>query len=177
MSRAGTANQTIDQPSEGGLASTVITARRAFADQFAGKPVWIAVAPGRVNLIGEHTDYNGGFVLPMAIDRYAVIAAAPAAKAQQVGEGNASGGSTRVRVYSAALETLVEVPLDLPITPGDPSWANYVRGVITGFQGRGLEVPGLDMVVVSDVPLGGGLSSSAALEVATATLLEAATGR
>jgi galactokinase len=120
-----------------------------------------------VNLIGEHTDYNGGFVLPMAIDRYVVMAAAPlAVRAER----------PRVRIHSAALDASAEIPLDGPVRPGKPAWANYVRGVIAGFQGLGLAVPAIEALAVSEVPLGGGLSSSAAFEVATATLLEAATG-
>jgi galactokinase len=124
----------------------------------------LAVAPGRVNLIGEHTDYNEGFVLPMAIDRYVAIAAAPAA-----------AGGDRLRVHSDALATSVDIPLDGSASPGEPAWANYLRGVVSGFEKRGIVVPPIDAAILSDVPLGGGLSSSAALEVAIATLLEAVT--
>ena len=169
MATAGTANRKLAQPNVAALASTVEAAKEAFAAHFGGAPAWLAAAPGRVNLIGEHTDYNGGFVLPMAIDRYAVVAAGPA-------KLGGRGGGARIRVYSAALETAVDLPLDTPLAPGEPSWANYVRGVISGFQRRGMAPDSLDMVIVSDVPLGGGLSSSAALEVATATMLEGATG-
>jgi galactokinase len=147
----------------------VRAAQEAFVDRFGRPPQWFAAAPGRVNLIGEHTDYNGGFVLPMAIDRYAIVAAAIADDAR-----NASG--PRVRVHSTALETTVDLPLGAALSPGEPTWANYVRGVVSGFQRRGFGPPSLDVVIVSDVPLGGGLSSSAALEVATATLLEVVTG-
>ena len=128
-------------------------------------PRWLAAAPGRVNLIGEHTDYNGGFVLPMAIDRYTVVAAAPARES-----------TPYLRIHSSALDSSVDVPLTGPPAPGKPVWANYVRGVVAGFQRRGLALPALDALIVSELPRGGGLSSSAALEVATATLLEAATG-
>jgi UDPglucose--hexose-1-phosphate uridylyltransferase len=139
----------------------------ALLQQRWGQPAaWLAVAPGRVNLIGEHTDYNGGFVLPMAIDRHVVVAAAPAP----------AGARPRLRVWSRELQAEVEVRLDSPVLPAGPAWANYVRGVVDGCLRRGLPVPALDMVVVSDLPLGGGLSSSAALEVATATALEAACG-
>jgi galactokinase len=129
-------------------------------------PAWLAVAPGRVNLIGEHTDYNGGFVLPMAIDRHVVVAAALAPV----------GARPRLRLWSRELQAEVELPLESPVLPSEPAWANYVRGVIDGCLRRGLPLPALDAVVVSDLPLGGGLSSSAALEVATATALEAASG-
>jgi galactokinase len=121
-----------------------------------------AAAPGRVNLIGEHIDYCDGFVMPFALDRAVVIAAAP-------------NGGAEARIGSAAGET-ASIPLDRPVEPGQPKWANYVRGVIRGFQDRGLIVPGFDAWVVSSVPMGAGLSSSAALECATATLLEGLTG-
>ncbi len=128
-------------------------------------PSWLAAAPGRVNLIGEHTDYNGGFVLPLAIDRHVVIAAAPAV-----------GAGPRLRLYSQALDAETEVGLAGPVSPEGPAWASYVRGVVDGMWRRGARPPALDAVVVSDLPLGGGLSSSAALEVASATLLAAAAG-
>ena len=141
------------------------TAAQVFALRFGRAPHWLAVAPGRVNLIGEHTDYSGGYVLPLAIDRHVVIAAAPAAT-----------DSGRVRAYSAALDASVDIRLDGSEVPGEPAWANYLRGVVSAFGERGLVPPGIDAAIVSDVPLGGGLSSSAALEVAMATLLEAVTG-
>jgi galactokinase len=129
------------------------------------EPQWIAAAPGRVNVIGEHTDYNDGFVLPMAIDRYTVIAAAP-------------NGSDGITLRSAAGDGIATVDLTQPLEPGPKGyWANYPLGVIAGFLARGLKLAGFDAVLNSTVPLGGGLSSSAALEVATATLLEVITGR
>jgi galactokinase len=145
-------------------------AARAFEARFKTPPAWLVVAPGRVNLIGEHTDYNAGFVLPMAIERYTVMAAAPASA---VSDGPRS---PTLRVHSAALNASVDIPLDSPQRPGEPSWSNYVRGVVAGFQARGVSVPSLCASIESDVPLGAGLSSSAALEVATATLLEVVTG-
>ena len=135
---------------DAGLLALVRTAVRSFHARFGGEARWVVAAPGRVNLIGEHTDYNGGFVLPMAIDRYVVIAAAPVA---------ARSSSPRARVHSAALDASVEIPLDAPV-PGDPRWANYVRGVIAGFRRRGLALPSFDATIVSEVPVGGGLSSS-----------------
>ncbi|MBC8132298.1 MAG: galactokinase, partial [Deltaproteobacteria bacterium] len=104
-----------------------------------------------------------------AIDRYAVVAAGLA-------KNTGPASPPRVRVYSMALDATVDLPLGKLLVPGEPIWANYVRGVVSGFERRGFTPPSLDMVIVSDVPLGGGLSSSAALEVATATLLEGATG-
>jgi galactokinase len=102
----------------------------------------------------------------MAIDRHTVIAAAPAA----------ADAGLRLRLYSAAMTEEVDIPLVATPVPGEPHWANYARGVVAGFGARGLVPPALDALVISDVPLGGGLSSSAAFEVATATLLEAALG-
>ena len=159
--RAPLAHETTAEP--GGTARA---ATEAFLKRYGTAPRWLALAPGRVNLIGEHTDFNGGYVLPMAIDRRVVIAGGP---------GRANGGR-RLRAYSGALDIAVEIPLDVPPAPGEPSWANYIRGVVAGFERRGIDVPAMDLAIVSDVPLGGGLSSSAALEVATATLLESAVG-
>jgi galactokinase len=146
-------------------AGALRTAKRLYTQRYGVAPRWLAVAPGRVNLIGEHTDYNDGYVLPVAIDRHVVIAAAPAA---------ARDG--RIRAYSAALDSSVDILPDAAMDPGEPAWANYLRGVVAGFARHGVTPPAMDAVIVSEVPLGGGLSSSAALEVATATLLEAASG-
>jgi galactokinase len=138
-----------------------------FARVWGRAPRWIAAAPGRVNVIGEHTDYNDGFVLPMAIDRYTVIAAAPP-----------EDGSMRVRLSSTAGNGAVSLDLDQPLKPAPKgAWSNYPVGVIARFKARGLDLRGFDGLIHSNVPLGGGLSSSAALEVATATLLEAITGQ
>jgi galactokinase len=154
-------------PAEAPQGVAVRAAGRVFVERFGTAPRWLAVAPGRVNLIGEHTDYNGGYVLPLAIDRHVVIAAAPAA---------GGDGVARLRVYSAALDTSVDIRLDGSEPPGEPGWANYLRGVVRAFADRRLTVGSIDAAIVSDLPLGGGLSSSAALEVATATLLEKAAG-
>jgi galactokinase len=138
--------------------------RTDFEKSSGRKPQWLAAAPGRVNVIGEHTDYNDGFVLPMAIDRYTVVAAAP-------------NGADKITLRSAAGNGVATVDLAQPLTPGPKGyWANYPLGVIAGFLARGLKPAGFDAVLNSNVPLGGGLSSSAALEVATATLLESITG-
>ena len=142
-------------PAEPAPGSAVRAASRVFSERFGSAPRWLAVAPGRVNLIGEHTDYNGGYVLPLAIDRHVVIAAAPVA-----------GDGGRLRVYSAALDTSVDIRLDGSEPPGEPAWANYLRGVVRAFGERGLIAGSIDAAIVSDLPLGGGLSSSAALEVA-----------
>ncbi|MFV2066052.1 MAG: galactokinase, partial [Pirellulales bacterium] len=121
-------------------------------------------APGRVNLIGEHTDYNGGYVLPMALDRYVIIAAGPA------------GEEPEARVFSVDRGESAPIRVRSPIEPGSVTWSSYLQGVVAGFVARGLTPPSFKAVVDSTVPVGGGLSSSAALEVATATLLESITG-
>lgn len=131
-----------------------------FKQRFGGEPLWIVAAPGRVNLIGEHTDYNGGFVLPAAIDRYVVLAAGPAA-----GE--------RSTVFAADIGDEAVIRTLGQIEPGSVTWANYMQGVVAGFVNRQHQIPAFNAIVRSSVPLGGGLSSSAALEVAMATLLEA----
>jgi galactokinase len=124
----------------------------------------MVAAPGRVNIIGEHVDYSGGYVLPMAIDRYTVIAAGPA-----------SGNNAIVASGAAADEALIS--LSVPLQHAMPGhWSNYVAGVVAGFRERGAQLSGFQALVGSDVPVGGGLSSSAALEVAAATLLETMTG-
>jgi len=141
--------------------SELATLRADFARHYGHAPAWIARAPGRVNLIGEHTDYNQGFVLPMAIEREVLLAAAP-------------NGSRQIRLRSTAIAEPDTVELSQPIwraTRGH--WSNYPRGVIAGFIERNVALIGLDLLVDSTVPLGSGLSSSAALEVATVTLLEA----
>ncbi len=136
--------------------------RQTFEQRFGRAPRWLAAAPGRVNLIGEHTDYNDGFVLPMAIERYTVVAADTAI--------------ADFRVYSTATDQMVTWPADGTPTIDDRSkWINYVWGVLAESRAAGRSAGPLDMIVDSSVPVGGGLSSSAALEVATATLLEAAT--
>jgi galactokinase len=111
-------------------------------------------APGRVNLIGGHTDYNEGFVLPLAVDRAAWLAAAPT-------------DAQACRVYARDLEAAVSFSLD-ELPPADSTWADYPRGVAWALQERGLTPIGMAAVLTSDVPMGAGLSSSAAVEVAFA---------
>jgi galactokinase len=135
-----------------------------FQARFKRKPQWIVAAPGRVNLIGEHTDYNDGFVFPMGIERYTVIAAAPANR-------------SFATLTSGHASEAVEIPLSLRVEKGQPSWSNYCRGVLAGFQELNVTIPGFECFIDSNVPIGGGLSSSASLEVATATLLEEITGK
>src|SRR5438552_9545277 len=129
--------------------------------EFGTQPDFVAGAPGRVNLIGEHTDYNDGLVLPAAIDRHVFIAAR-------------RNGSPRVRLAAAAFEGRVEFPCDDPGRPVLPAWARYPQGVAVKLLARGISVHGLDAAIAGDLPIGAGLSSSAALEVASALVLEAA---
>jgi galactokinase len=136
-----------------------------FQKTYGRAPRWIAAAPGRVNVIGEHTDYNDGVVLPMAIEFYTIMAADSAATPREVS------------VYDAHFKESTTIDVSLPVTKAQPKWSNYLRGVFAGFQNRGVKIPALDVAFMSTVPLGGGLSSSAALEVATATLIEAVTGK
>ena len=128
------------------------------ASNFGVESTLVAVAPGRVNLIGEHIDYCDGFVLPLAIERYVGIAARP-------------NDSQTARVTSTG-ESTIEIDLSRAQEIADPKWSNYLRGVIRGFQDLEYKLPGFDASIVSSVPLGAGLSSSAALECAFATLLE-----
>lgn len=138
--------------------------KKKFEALYAGAADGVVRAPGRVNLIGEHTDYNGGFVLPIAIERQTVAL-------------YARRDVRQVRFASAQADARAAVDLDRPIAPGEPAWANYCRGVAAGLVARGVELVGCDILLDSNIPLGGGLSSSASLEVATATALLAAAGR
>jgi galactokinase len=147
------------------LDALVVAAEEEFARRLGRPPRWVAAAPGRVNLIGEHTDYNDGFVLPMAIDRYVVVAADRPARPL-----------TEARLFSVAQQEWATAPVEGPITPSGPHWARYVQGVIAGSLAAGLRPGPFEAVIHADLPQGGGLSSSAALEVAAATLIESLTG-
>ena len=148
------------------ISLTALAERAAneFQKRFGRSARYVVAAPGRVNLIGEHTDYNDGFVLPMAIDRYTVLA------------GDIADGEF-TRVYS----NLMDEQYDIPLVSGDvaslPVWTRYIRGVFDAYREEGINTPAFDVVIDSTVPLGGGLSSSASLEVATATLIETMTGQ
>ncbi|MEV7647374.1 galactokinase [Arthrobacter sp. NPDC089319] len=144
--------------SAGALAEGAQVARTAdaFAARFGRAPAGVWAGPGRVNLIGEHTDYNGGFVLPFAIDKTTTAALAVR-------------GDRTVRVSSALSGTeSVEVGLD-GLGPGSVTgWAAYPLGVAWALEQAGVRLPGFDLLVDSEVPVGAGLSSSAALECAVA---------
>jgi galactokinase len=121
-------------------------------------------APGRVNLIGDHTDYNDGFVLPLAIDLECVVRAAPHER-------------VRLRSLELELEGEVDLPADGSAEPREvPGWGRYAAGVVRALAERGRPAAGLDAVVSSSVPAGSGLSSSAALEVGLALALSDAAG-
>lgn len=141
----------------------ILNANRKFKEIFSDPSAFVASAPGRVNLIGEHTDYNDGYVFPVAIDKYLNIAA------RKRSDG-------RVRLYALDVNDSYEFHLDtLPsIQRNAPAWSHYLIGVASLLQASGKEVSGIDAIITGDVPIGAGLSSSAALSVsATLTFLTA----
>jgi galactokinase len=137
---------------------------QAFAASFGGPPEVVARAPGRVNLIGEHTDYNDGLVLPAAIARHVRVAA------RRTDTGV-------VRLVSVLYGERAEFPADDPGRPALPAWARYPQGVAVKMAESGLGLRGVDAVVDADLPVGAGLSSSAALEVASALVFEHSSGQ
>ncbi|MCR4456594.1 MULTISPECIES: galactokinase [Enterobacteriaceae] len=132
-----------------------------FAEKFGYPATHTFQAPGRVNLIGEHTDYNDGFVLPCAIDYQTAISAAPRT-------------DRTVRVIAADYDNQTdEFSLDAPILAHDSQqWSNYVRGVVKHLLNRDKSFGGADLVISGNVPQGAGLSSSASLEVAVGTVFQ-----
>ena len=130
-----------------------------FRDRLGGGPVLCASAPGRVNLLGEHTDYNGGPVMPFAIDRRTAVA------------GTEDEGWTVVSQVDGTVRAID------PDHPEPDSWTAYVGGVVRVLQAQGLAPAGARLAVASSVPIGAGLSSSAALTVATVRALVGLTGR
>jgi galactokinase len=121
-------------------------------------------APGRVNLIGEHTDYNGGFVLPMAIER-------------EVGVAAAMRDDKRIRVHSTNLNESGEFDLNIEGARKQGSWLNFIEGVARIFERKGVNLSGADLLITSSVPTGAGLSSSAALETAVGMALTEIVGQ
>ena len=130
-----------------------------FDNRYQGKPTTYTQAPGRVDLMGSHTDYNLGYVLTQAIDRNTWIAARPR-------------DDNHVRIASLNVGNGAEFELASIEHDKNSTWTNYVRGVADVFQKEGFTLTGFDGLVHSTIPFGSGLSSSAALEVATATLFE-----
>jgi len=142
---------------------------KAFEQRFGtGGPVRAAIAPGRSNLIGEHTDYNGGLVLPIAVDRHVAVLFRASRKP-----------GAHFSVYSDVLDAADEFDAKRIKPAADPRqhWANYVRGTAQALLNRGIRLKGGDLFISADLPRGAGLSSSAALETATALALLALAGR
>nr|CAH0112930.1 unnamed protein product [Daphnia galeata] len=148
------------------IPTLVKRANDLFLQRFNYNASVVVCSPGRVNLIGDHVDYNGGYVLPMGIPLATVIV----------------GSLNKLSVCRIETDSKIE-GIDLPkyvefsipsktkaVEPGSPKWANYVKGVVAGFHESIKD--GFDCVIVSSIPVGAGLSSSAAIEVATYTLLE-----
>jgi galactokinase len=130
-----------------------------FEQLFGAKPTVLASSPGRVNIIGEHTDYNDGFVLPAALQFDTQILC----KKRDDNIINAMSMQ-----YDGELESF---DLSKDLLPGDLAWGNYLRGVVNEFKADNLPLGGCDILITSNVPQGSGLSSSAALEVAFGGLL------
>lgn len=135
--------------------------RAAFSNAFGGEPALVVQAPGRINLLGEHTDYNDGFVLPCAIDFHTLVAARPRADGRVRVLAVDLGGAQDHFALDPALQPSAQAP-----------WANYVRGVVRELLAAGWALGGADLAITGNVPRGAGLSSSAALEVAVATAFQ-----
>jgi galactokinase len=131
--------------------------RRRFRERFGATPQLFR-APGRVNLIGEHTDYNDGFVMPAAIDFYTWVAASVRADAT-------------LHVWSEQFQQLIEIPLHGTEGPPQGHWSDYVRGMAGVLQAAGYKLRGADVLIDGQVPIGAGLSSSAALELSVGLAL------
>lgn len=145
------------------MSATSERASQMFRETYGRPPSLIAEAPGRVNLIGEHTDYNLGYVMPVAIDRTVAVAAAPR-------------DDGLVRVQAADYEQGDEFRADAPRRFPHGGWRNYVRGVAWALLDAGHALRGADVLIAGDVPQGTGLSSSAALEVAVGGALAEVSG-
>ena len=132
----------------------------SFEENFSGHPVFITHAPGRVNLIGEHTDYNDGFVMPMAIERAVWITLRPIQE-------------KKVRLFSLGFNAWAEFDLTSLINNGQ-GWIEYIKGIAAMLDEAGYPLVGWEGVIASNIPVGAGLSSSAALELAAARAFSAA---
>jgi galactokinase len=132
-------------------AKLISDTRRAFFDAYGREPDRLVLAPGRINILGEHIDYNDGFVLPAAINRYVcyAISAAP---------------GTQAWLYAADLEQTHHFCLSDKVTPSSTQWANYILGVVAQLQKRNVLLQGFELAFSSNIPIGAGLSSSAAVE-------------
>ena len=125
-----------------------------FAQQFNEAPLFVIASPGRINLIGEHVDYNHGFVLPAAIDKYMYVA---------VSKRN----DNQIVLHAADLNQNHQTCLDAPLQPSSSGWPNYVLGVVDELIKDGHAVSGFSILITGNIPIGAGVSSSAALECAT----------
>lgn len=144
-------------------AAGVTLANKLFRDSFAADPTVAVAAPGRVNLIGEHVDYNDGFVFPFALLKSTYIVASPQPPPV-----------THCEVISNAYVdgTVKFSPGDSPLESSAPKWTAYIKGMTAIYARNGFNVVPFRAAIVSSVPRGGGLSSSAALEMATAVMIE-----
>ena len=151
----------IDSPSTpnslGSRPKQISAAKQKFEAIFGAAPRCVVSAPGRVNLIGEHTDYNDGYVFPVAIDKYIHIAMRERADRRAV-------------LHALDVDESFELNLDAlrPVPPNAPTWSYYLIGVASLLQESGNKITGIDAVIMGDVPIGAGLSSSAALSVSAA---------
>jgi galactokinase len=147
------------------MADALLAAKQRFSERFGdGGRVRVIRAPGRVNLIGEHVDYNDGLVLPMAIE-------------PQVLGACRTRNDNRIFIESTAFpEQRIEIDLSKPIAPAEPQWANYPRGVAAEMLKAGIPLVGMDLLMHNTLPVGGGLSSSAAILVCTGLCLLALGG-
>jgi galactokinase len=136
--------------------------KQKFSEIFGKTPTFLVRAPGRVNLIGEHTDYNDGFVLPMAIDRAVWIALSPS-------------DYPRVLVYSLDMDKTCILDL-IALRLGGEEWFEYLKGVAWALSDEGYKLKGWQGVMAGDIPIGAGLSSSAAVEMAAARAFSEASG-
>ena len=141
------------------MSNTVDSAVQAYQQRFDTRPAAAALAPGRVEIMGNHTDYNGGYVLPAALDKATAVVGAPVP------------GDT-ITLFAADFKRQARFSARGIRNDPQNSWASYVLGVVDQLQQAGVTIGGFNAVVRSDVPTGAGLSSSAALEVATALFLK-----
>lgn len=133
--------------------------KQSFKKNFNISPSIIVNSPGRINLVGEHTDYNNGFVLPAAINLGIVLAIAP-------------NQSNTCNIYSIDFDEIFTFHLEELNPTKTQTWANYIMGVVSEFQKHGKEIRGFDLAFGGDIPIGSGLSSSAALECGVGMALD-----
>jgi galactokinase len=125
-----------------------------FAQQFNEAPLFVIASPGRINLIGEHVDYNSGFVLPAAIDKYMYVAVS-------------QRSDNQILLQATDLNQNHQTTLDTPFQRSNMNWPNYVLGVVQDLLAAGYDISGFNMLITGNIPIGAGVSSSAALECAT----------